>query len=60
MLVSKLAGTKRKVSVRNMHGELLERLTASTAADIVFGVIRYRMLTSADPVDLALISARRQ
>jgi hypothetical protein len=37
------------------RGELPERLTASTAADIVFGVIWYRMLTSPDPVDLALI-----
>jgi hypothetical protein len=37
------------------RGQLPERLTASTAADIVFGVIWYRMLTSADPVDFALI-----
>jgi AcrR family transcriptional regulator len=37
------------------RGELPDGLTASTVADIVFGVIWYRMLTSPDPVDLTLI-----
>jgi AcrR family transcriptional regulator len=37
------------------RGELPDGLTASTAADIVFGVIWYRILTSPDPVDLTLI-----